>query len=236
MDDVRTDLVEITSLVKGNVERELLLRNEYLAAENEILRSRIEGRLFLARDEKARPARLGREVGTHGLRGLSHIVTPETVMRWYREFIAGVTTNPDTQWMMQIARNVTMEDTGFLNGVRFLIHPKGRALRGDRDSKFCPAFDHIIESAGIDLVPLPPRSANLNAYAERFVLTVKSECLWRLFVFGEEGLWHAITEHVAHYHRERNHQSLGNKLLFPDKLSDSGDIECRERLGGLLKY
>ncbi len=89
MDDVRTDLVEIMSLVKGSVEQELLLRNQYLAAENEILRSRIRGRLLLARDEKARLARLGREIGSEGLKGLSCIVTPETVMRWYRELIYG---------------------------------------------------------------------------------------------------------------------------------------------------
>ena len=88
MEEVRTDLVEIMSLVKGNVERELLLRNEYLAAENEILRSRIEGRLLLTRHEKARLGRIGREIGVRGLKGLSHIVTPETVIRWFRELIA----------------------------------------------------------------------------------------------------------------------------------------------------
>ena len=88
MDDVRTDLVEITSLVKGNVERELLLRNEYLSAENEILRSRIDGRLLLERHEKARLGRIGREIGVQGLKGLSHIVTPETVIRWFRGLIA----------------------------------------------------------------------------------------------------------------------------------------------------
>ena len=91
MEEVRTDLVEIMSLVKGNVERELLLRNEYLAAENKILRSRIEGRLLLSKDEKSRLARLGRlgrEIGTQGLKGLPYIVTPETVMRWYRDLIA----------------------------------------------------------------------------------------------------------------------------------------------------
>jgi hypothetical protein len=65
------------------------------------------------------------------------------------------------------------------------------------------------------------------------VLTVKSECLWRLLVFGEEGLWRAVSEHVEHYHTERNHQGRGNNILFPDKPSGSGDIECRERLGGL---
>ena len=88
MEEVRTDLVEIMSLVKGNIERELLLRNEYLSAENEILRSRIAGRLLLKRHEKAQLGRIGREIGTHGLKGLSHIIRPETIMRWYRELIA----------------------------------------------------------------------------------------------------------------------------------------------------
>ncbi len=85
MKEVWTDLVETMSLVKGNVERELLLRNEYLAAENKILRSRIEGRLLLSKDEKSR---LAREIGIQGLKGLPYIVTPETVMRWYRDLIA----------------------------------------------------------------------------------------------------------------------------------------------------
>jgi transposase InsO family protein len=166
------------------------------------------------------------------------VVTPHALVTFHvlffihhatrKALIAGITTNPDTPWMKQIARNVTMEGVGFLSGMKYLIH--------DGDGKFCPAFDHIIESAGIELVPLPPKSPNLNAYAERFVLTVKSECLWRLLVFGEEGLWCAVTEHIEHYHTERNHQGLGNEILSPDKPSGSGDIERRERLGGLLKY
>jgi putative transposase len=88
-------------------------------------------------------------------------------------------------------------------------------------------------------VPLPPRSPNLNAYAERWVRSVKEECLSRLILFGEASLWHALHEYMEYYHHERNHQGKGNVLLFPPSRADErrpGPIHCRERLGGLLKY
>ena len=88
-------------------------------------------------------------------------------------------------------------------------------------------------------VPLPPRSPNLNAYAERWVRSVKEECLARLILFGEGALHHALREYTAHYHHERNHQGKGNVLLFPavcHNPTHQGPVQCRERLGGLLKY
>ena len=88
-------------------------------------------------------------------------------------------------------------------------------------------------------MPLPPRSPNLNAYAERWVRSVKEECLARLILFGEAALHHALSEYMAHYHRERNHPGKGNVLLFPAVSQDTaraGLIRCRERLGGLLKF
>ena len=88
-------------------------------------------------------------------------------------------------------------------------------------------------------VPLPPRSPNLNAYAERWVRSIKEECLSRLILFGEASLRHALTQYVEHFHSERNHQGKGNVLLFPTVSHDAGregPIRCRERLGGLLKY
>jgi hypothetical protein len=88
-------------------------------------------------------------------------------------------------------------------------------------------------------VPLPPRSPNLNAYAERWVRSVKEQCLVRLILFGEASLRHALAEYVEHFHQERNHQGKGNMLLFPAVSQDLeciGPIQCRERLGGLLKY
>src|SRR3989441_288788 len=145
--------------------------------------------------------------------------------------IAGVTPHPNEAWMVQVARNVTMEEWGFLSPGQYLIH--------DRDGKYCPAFQQIIDAAGVKRVPLPPRSPNLNAYAERWVRSVKEECLSRLILCGEASLCHALTQYVAHFHHERNHQGKGNVLLFPTVNQDAeraGPLQCRERLGGLLKY
>jgi putative transposase len=145
--------------------------------------------------------------------------------------VAGVTPHPKQAWMRQVARNVTMEAWGFLSPGQYLIH--------DRDGKFCPAFQHIIDTAGVKRVPLPPQSPNLNAYAERWVRSVKEECLARLILFGEAALHHALREYTAHYHCERNHQGKGNVRLFPTishAPERAGHVRCRERLGGLLKY
>src|ERR671937_2215657 len=101
--------------------------------------------------------------------------------------VAGVTPHPNQAWMMQIARNVTMEEWGFLAPGQYLIH--------DRDPKFCAAFQHIIDDAGVERVVLPPRSTNLNAYAERWVRSVKEECLSRVILFGEKALQHALAEY-----------------------------------------
>jgi putative transposase len=145
--------------------------------------------------------------------------------------IAGMTPHPNEAWMVQVARNVTMEEWGFLSPGQYLIH--------DRDTKFCAAFQQIIDAAGVERVVLPPRSPNLNAYAERWVRSVKEECLARLILFGEPALCRALNEYLMHYHHERNHQGKGNVLLFPavsQNTEHAGPILCRERLGGLLKY
>jgi len=145
--------------------------------------------------------------------------------------VAGVTPHPNEAWMVQVARNATMEEWGFLSPGQYLIH--------DRDTKFCAAFHQIIDAAGVTRVPLPPRSPNLNAYAERWVRSIKEECLSRLILFGGASLRHALTQYVAHFHHERNHQGKDNVLLFPTGSPDAeraSPIQCRERLGGLLKY
>jgi transposase InsO family protein len=145
--------------------------------------------------------------------------------------VAGVTPHPNEAWIVQVARNVTMEEWGFLSPGQYLIH--------DRDGKYCPAFQQLIDAAGVTRVPLPPRSPNLNAYAERWVRSVKEECLSRVILFGEASLRHALHEYVEHYHHERNHQGKENVLLFPTGSQETereGPIQCRERLGGLLKY
>ncbi len=87
---------------------------------------------------------------------------------------------------------------------------------------------------------LPARSPNLNAYAERWVRSVKQECLSRLIFFGEKSVRRALTQYLEHYHSERNHQGKGNQLLFPPPRGPTkrarGAVRCKERLGGLLKY
>ena len=149
-------------------------------------------------------------------------------------YSAGVTPCPDERWMKQVARNVTMDGWGFLQGQRYLIL--------DRDSKFCAAFRDLIQRAGVKLRRLPPRSPNLNAHAERFVRSLKEECLSRLLLFGEAGLRRALGEYVAHYHAERNHQGKANQLLFPSRweaptpAASAGLVGCEQRLGGLLKF
>jgi putative transposase len=145
--------------------------------------------------------------------------------------VVGMTPYPDERWMTQVARNVTMDEWGFLSSGQYLIH--------DRDGQFCPAFQQTIGAMGVKRVPWPARSPNLNAYAERWVRSVKDEVLSRLILFGERALWHALNEYVTHYHAERPHQGKGNVVLFPAVRQDderAGPIRCHERLGGLLKY
>jgi putative transposase len=146
--------------------------------------------------------------------------------------IAGLTPSPDSQWMEQIARNVTLADTGFLSGCRYLLH--------DRDAKFCATFDAILKSVGIKALVLPPRSPNLNAHCERWIRSVKTEVMSKLILLGERSLRHCLDNYLSHYHAERNHQGKGNMILFPmaaDRIGEtSGEIRTRERLGGLLKF
>ncbi len=348
-------MVEAMALVSGRVDQELLLRNEYLAAENEILKSKLNRPLCFSDSERIRLAKIGKQIGLKALREIACIVKPETILEWFRRLvakkfdgsmfrkragrpkadhvlesliiqfaeenpswgydrivgalsnlgyevsdqtvgnilkrngippvpsrtqdttwatfikkhqnvlaacdffttevitpvglityyvlffihigsrkvhIAGVTPNPNESWMKQIARNVTMAGWGFLSNCKYLIH--------DRDTKFCRSFGSIIRSGGVEPLKLPSQSPNLNAFAERWVLSIKSECISGLIFFGEEILRLVLREYTAHYHQERNHQGRRNKLLFPDNNLDpihkNGEIVCGSRLGGVLKY
>lgn len=131
-----------------------------------------------------------------------------------------------------MARNVTMEETGSFAGKRYLLH--------DRDSKYCTSFCELIEAERIKALALPPHSPNLNAFAERWVRSVKEECLSKLILFGERSLKHALHHYEMHYHQERNHQGRDNLLLFPLPIRQDSrkrkKLRCRQRLGGLLKY
>src|SRR5215471_4411409 len=144
--------------------------------------------------------------------------------------IAGVARKANGLWMAQIARNLTDEADGFFRGKRYLIH--------DRDPLYTQEFLTMLADIGIESVKLPPRSPNLNAYAERFVRTIKEACLDQMILFGEDSLRNSIRQFLDHYHQERNHQGLGNRLIIPMKatVNTDGRIERRARLGGLLNY
>jgi transposase InsO family protein len=144
--------------------------------------------------------------------------------------LAGVTPSANGAWMEQAARNLTDPVDGFLKDCHLLIH--------DRSPVFTDSFRTILKGAGVEPLRLPPRSPNLNAYAERFVRTIKEGCLDQMIFFGEPSLRRTLAEFVDHYHQERNHQGVANKILQPD--FDRGDmrgaVTCRKRLGGMLNY
>ncbi len=349
------DWARLLAYITGTVDQELLLRNEYLVAENRILKAQIKTRLQLSDAERATLAEVGHRLGRKALQEVAVTDKPDTILGWYRKliankfdgskyrrthgrprideeteglvvrmakenpawgydrivgalanlghqlsdqtvgnilgrhdippapkrkqttswkdfirahldvlagtdfftvevftlkglvtyyvlffihlesrkvYLAGMTPHPDEEWMKQIGRNVTMEQWGFLANCRYLLH--------DRDGKFCPAFDQIIESGNVQPIQLPARSPNLNAFSERWVKSVKEECLGKLILFGESSLRRSLQAYELHYHEERNHQGKGNTLLFPSQArpvgSDQGSVQCQERLGGLLKY
>ena len=144
--------------------------------------------------------------------------------------IAGIIQQPCGEWMKQIARNLTDVVDGFLIKTKYLIH--------DRDPLFTREFSDILASGGVTTVKLPAQSPDLNAYAERFVRSIKEECLERMILLGEHHLRRVVREYVSHYHSERNHQGLDNQLIesLPGDIQTKGPVQRRERLGGMLSY
>ena len=350
------DWARILAYITGTVDQELLLRNEYLATENRILKAQLKGRLLLTEAERATLGEIGHRLGRKALADVANAAKPDTILGWYRrlvarkfdgskqrrspgrprvereleelvvrmarenrdwgydrivgalsnlghqlsdetlgnilrrrgiapapqrkrtttwnEFIrshravlagtdfftvevltlrglvtfyvlffihlesrrvevAGITSHPNEAWRMKVGRNVAMDGWGFLDECRYLLH--------DRDPKYTQSFRQIIEAGGVKPLRLPQRSPNLNAYAERWVKSVKDECLSKLILFGEASLRRALREYLVHYHQERNHQGRGNILLFPSTIEraapvDAPPVRCREHLGGLLRY
>ena len=144
-----------------------------------------------------------------------------------RVHLAGCTTNPTGAWVTQQARNLSF--AGLFERMRFLIH--------DRDSKFSAAFDEVFRSEAIKVIQTPIRAPQANAYAERFVRTVRAECLDWLLIFGRRHLESVLRVFTAHYNRERPHRVLA--LLAPETgdptgLPGAGKIDRRDRLGGLI--
>jgi len=142
--------------------------------------------------------------------------------------IAGIAPAPTGLWMSHVAKNLVDEFDGVLKGKRYLIH--------DRDPLYTRDFREPPSSTVVKSVRLPARSPNLNAYTERFVFSIKSECLDRMVLLGERHLRAAVAEYVAHCHRERSHQGLGHRLTEAGSQSGSRPITCHSRLGGLLNH
>jgi putative transposase len=141
--------------------------------------------------------------------------------------LAGCTSNPTGAWVTQQARNHSF--TGLFERMRFLIH--------DRDSKFSAPFDEIFRSEGINVIQTPIRAPQANAYAERFVRTVRAECLDWLLIIGRRHPEHVLRSYTIHYNREHPHRGLA--LLTPEATDATdpptvGTIERRDRLGGLI--
>ena len=113
----------------------------------------------------------------------------------------------------------------------------GRVVICDRDPKWSRAVVGFLEREGIRIVRTPVCAPNCNAYAERFVRSIKAECLNRVLLLGERHLRRTMSEIVAHYHAERNHQGIGNKLIQPLKRADGqGMVRRRQRMGGMLNF
>ncbi len=168
------------------------------------------------------------------------VLTRQGLVRYFVLFVIDLKTRrveiteilrrPTGRWMKQVARNWTDATDGFLKDARYLIH--------DRDSVFTRGFRDVLRGGEVEALRLPARSPNLNAYAERFVRSIKSECLSQIVPLGEGHLRKAVTEYAEHYHQERNHQGLGNRLIERSRgqPQEVGRVACRERLGGVLNF
>jgi len=168
------------------------------------------------------------------------VLTPRGLVRYVVLFVielstrrvslAGLAVDPGENWVKQVFRNQLDAFDGFLLGKRYILM--------DRDPLYSQAVRALLDSSGVKPVRLPARSPNLNAFAERFVRSIKSECVERMIFFSEAALLRALEAYAAHYHQERNHQGLGNRLLEPGAETSrrDGPIICRQRLGGLLRY
>ena|SRR5580658_226638 len=147
--------------------------------------------------------------------------------------IAGIHIAPDGDWRKQVARNLLDPVDGFLRNASYLIH--------DRDPVFTKAWTALLEAHGVTCVPIPAQSPNCNPHAERFVKTVRTECLDHFVIFGERHLRLLLREFMEHYIAERYHQGIGSQIIKPKALASNdnatpGAIGCRSRLGGLLNY
>lgn len=164
-----------------------------------------------------------------GLKGLTRYLVFFVIDLATRKVeIVGIHAEPCETQMIQWARNLTDAEDGFLKDKRILIH--------DRDPLYTKKFHDTLQAAGVRGLKLPKMSPNLSPYAERFVLSIKSECLDKMILFGEKHLRHVVSEYVSHYLTERPHRVLGRRIIEPEEpMPAEGQVLCHERLGGLLK-
>jgi transposase InsO family protein len=143
-----------------------------------------------------------------------------------RVHLAGVTAHPDSAWVTQQARNLAIE--GRLAGTQFLIR--------DRDAKYSRPFDEVLRDEGVRVIRSPIRSPRANAFAERFVKTVRRECLDHILVCGERHLMRILREYISHYNQERPHRGLSLEIPEPKPALNRADGEVVRvaRLGGLV--
>jgi transposase InsO family protein len=145
--------------------------------------------------------------------------------------IGGVTDGAaNAAWCAQIARNLSEARESRVNRIKYLVH--------DRDKRFCAVFDEVFRAEGIEILRTPCRAPRANAYAERFIRTVRTECLDRLLIVNERHLSSVLGTYVEHYNTERPHRGLdlvppdGEKVVTPITALDS--VKRRDRLGGLI--
>ena len=149
-----------------------------------------------------------------------------------RVHLAGCTSNPDGKWITQQARNLVMDLEDRNDPVRYLLH--------DRDTKFTAAFDEVFRAQGVRVIKTPVRAPNANAHAERWVRTVREECLDWLLIFGRRQLERTLSIYTDHYNHQRPHRALalappdprGKLIALPHKTATR--VLRRDRLGGLL--
>ena len=170
----------------------------------------------------------------------AEVVTPRGLVTYFilffirldtrRVTVAGITRHPNEAWMLRVARNLTGVDDEFLKGARYLIC--------DRDTKYTRQFRRVFRGYGVKIIRLPPYSPNMNAYAERWVRSIKEDCLKQVVPMGEGFLRAAVKEYVDFYNQERPHQGLDNELVTANtgEFDFDAPVKIKERLDGLLNY
>jgi hypothetical protein len=146
-----------------------------------------------------------------------------------RIHVLGSTPHPDEAFVIQTMRQLTDAADGVLREHRLLIC--------DRDRKWSAAVERFLTTAGVRVIRTPFLAPNCNAHAERFVRSIREECLDRVIPLGERHLRRTLADFMAHYHGERNHQGLGNELIDrPVRQRAAGPVRRRQRVGGVLSF